>query len=168
MAIILSLLNRFSNYFNGRFRCKFASWRSGLWEGYGVTFTTDLKTTAHCKYVYSKANRMLGLLSRTIKYKNPAVLTTLYKSLVMPHLEYCSTIWNPHYTCRILAGRPLRNYVTAPQPSGHQSRNRPIFFPRSRSSLVLKPLTVFAITESLSSIFQLDTTRWEKKYFLIS
>jgi len=27
---------------------------------------------------------------------------------------------------------------------------------------------VFAITESLSSIFHLDTTQWEKKYFLIS
>ena len=54
------------------------------------------------------------------------------------------------YTCRILAGRPLRNSVTAPRPSGHQSRNRPrnrpIFFARSRSSLVLKPLTVLAIT----------------------
>jgi len=47
-------------------------------------------------------------------------------------------------TCRILAGWPLRNSVTAPRPSGHQSRNRPIFFARSRSSLVLKPLTVFA------------------------
>jgi len=54
----------------------------------GVTFTT----TAHCKDVYSKANRMLGLLSRPIKCKKPAVLTTLYKSLVRPHLEYCSTI----------------------------------------------------------------------------
>jgi len=30
------------------------------------------------------------------------------------------------------------------------------------------PVTVFAITESLSSTFHLDTTRWEKKYFLIS
>jgi len=38
-------------------------------------------------------------------------------------------------------------------------QNRPIFFARSRSSLVLKPLTVFAITESLSIIFHLDTTR---------
>jgi len=68
----------------------------------------------------------------------------------------------------ILAGRPLRNPVKAPRSSGHPSRNRPIFFARSRSSLVLKPLTVFAITESLSSIFHLDTTQWEKKYFLIS
>ena len=63
----------------------------------GVTFTTDLKSAAHCKGIYSKANRMLGLISRTIKYKNPAVLTTLCKSLVRPHLEYCSTTWNPHY-----------------------------------------------------------------------
>ena len=62
-------------------------------------------------------------------------------------------------TCRILAGWPLRNPVTAPRSSRHQSENRPIFFARSRSSLVLKPLTVFAITESLSSIFHLDTTR---------
>ena len=43
----------------------------------GVTFTTDLKTAAHCKDIYSKANRMLGLLSRTIKYKNPAVQLSL-------------------------------------------------------------------------------------------
>jgi len=63
----------------------------------GVTFTTDLKSAAHCKDIYSKANRTLGLISRTKKYKNPAVLTTLYKSLVRLHLEYCSTTWNPHY-----------------------------------------------------------------------
>jgi len=60
---------------------------------------------------------------------------------------------------RILAGWPLRNSTTASRSSRHQSKNRPIFFARSRSSLVLKPLTVFAITESLSSIFHLDTTR---------
>jgi len=53
----------------------------------GVTFTTDLKTAAHCKDVYFKANHVLDLLSRTIKYKNPAVPTTLYKSIVRPHLN---------------------------------------------------------------------------------
>jgi len=54
-------------------------------------------------------------------------------------------------TCRI-AGWPLRNSVTASRYNRHQSKNRPIFFARSRSSLILKPLTIFAITESLSSI----------------
>jgi len=67
-----------------------------------------------------------------------------------------------HYLQDGRSGTPSR------RSSRHQSKNRPIFFARSRSSLVLKPLTVFAITESLSSIFHLDTTRWEKKYFRIS
>jgi len=34
----------------------------------GITFTTDLKATAHCQEAYSKANRMLGLISRTIQF----------------------------------------------------------------------------------------------------
>ena len=63
----------------------------------GVTFSSDLKSATHCKEVYSKANRMLGLISRTIKYKSPTVLINLYKSLVRPHLDYCSTVWSPHY-----------------------------------------------------------------------
>jgi len=25
------------------------------------------------------------------------VLMNLYKSMVRPHLEYCSTVWSPHY-----------------------------------------------------------------------
>ena len=39
--------------------------------------------------------------------------------------------------------------------------NRPIFFARSRFSLILKPLTVFAAQNyyPISSIFHLDTTR---------
>ena len=77
-------------------------------------------------------------------------------------------VWNS-FTCRILAGWPLRNSVTTSRSSRHQSKNRPVFFARSRSSLVLKPFTVFAVAESLSSVmFHLDTARWEKKNFLIS
>ena len=67
-------------------------------------------------------------------------------------------------TCRMAA--PEFRYGLEVQQTSVQ--NRPIFFARSRSSLVSKPLTVFAITESLSSIFHLDTTQWEKKYFVIS
>jgi len=54
---------------------------SGLWEGSGITFTSDLKAATHCREAYSKANCVLGLISRTIrpKNKNPVVLTNLYK-----------------------------------------------------------------------------------------
>ena len=56
----------------------------------GVTVSDDLKAAAHCKEVYAKANRMLGLISRTIKDRNPKSMTNLYKTLVRPHLEYGS------------------------------------------------------------------------------
>jgi len=58
----------------------------------GVVFSDNLKSASHCQEAYSKANRMLGLISRTIKYKNPEVLLNLYKSMVRLHLEHCSTV----------------------------------------------------------------------------
>ena len=58
----------------------------------GVTVSNDLKAAAHCKEVYAKANHMLGMISRTIKDRNPKTMTSLYKSLVRPHLEYSSLV----------------------------------------------------------------------------
>ena len=64
-----------------------------------MMITSDLKASAHCAYVCSRANRVLGLgmIARTVVYKSPFVLTRLYKSLVRPHLEYCVSAWSPHY-----------------------------------------------------------------------
>ena len=43
----------------------------------------------------SKANRVLGMIGRIVVFKK--VMTRLYKSLVRPHLEYCVSVWSPHY-----------------------------------------------------------------------
>ena len=51
----------------------------------GVVVSKYLKAVRQCQESYSKANRMLGLISRTIKYKNQEVLVNLYKSMVHPH-----------------------------------------------------------------------------------
>jgi len=64
----------------------------------GITISSDLKVANHCQHACSKANRMLGLIKRTVKHKNITVMVQLYKSLVRPHLEYCSPVWNPHYS----------------------------------------------------------------------
>ena len=40
---------------------------------------------------------MLGLLRRTFKTRSKPVLLKMYKSVVRPHLEYCSSVWSPHY-----------------------------------------------------------------------
>ena len=67
----------------------------GLWVLAGRPRTTGLKVRRHCEEAYSKASQMLGLINRTIQFKNPKVLLPLYKSIVRPHLEYCSAVWSP-------------------------------------------------------------------------
>jgi len=69
----------------------------------GVTFSKDLKVTQQCEEAYKKASQILGLIHRTIQFKNPAVLISLYKSMVRPHLENCSVAWIPHYVARTSA-----------------------------------------------------------------
>ena len=39
----------------------------------------------------------MGTIRRTISYKEPKTMLSLYKTLVRPHVEYCSSVWNPHY-----------------------------------------------------------------------
>ena len=55
-------------------------------------FASDTKVALHCRDSYSKANRMLGLISRTIRYRNPNILLNLYRSLVRPHVNYRSFV----------------------------------------------------------------------------
>ena len=62
----------------------------------GVVFSNDLKVGIHSRTAYSKASQSLGLIHRIIKFKNLRILIPLYKSMVRPHLEYCTVIWSPH------------------------------------------------------------------------
>ena len=45
----------------------------------------------------SKANKILGMIKRSFSVRSRGDTDTFYKSLVRPHLEYCTQIWNPHY-----------------------------------------------------------------------
>ena len=52
----------------------------------------------HVSFIVAKASRQLGLIFRmTRDFKNIHCLVTLYCSLVRSSLEYCSTVWIPHY-----------------------------------------------------------------------
>ena len=63
----------------------------------GVLITNDLKASQQCTAACNKANRVLGMMNRTIVYKSKEVLLNLYKSLVRPHVEYCTPVWSPCY-----------------------------------------------------------------------
>jgi hypothetical protein len=63
----------------------------------GVIVTRDLKVSNQCIQACNKASMMLGMIKRSIAYKDPRILVKLYKSLVRPHLEYCTAAWSPYY-----------------------------------------------------------------------
>jgi len=63
----------------------------------GAVVSNDLKASLQCIQAYSKANRMLDVINRSIVYKTAEIMLNLYKSLVCPHLEYCTVAWSPHY-----------------------------------------------------------------------
>ena len=50
-----------------------------------------------CNEAYNKANRMLGVLKRTIMSRNKWILVRLYKSLVRHLVEYSTVAWSSHY-----------------------------------------------------------------------
>ena len=59
----------------------------------GIIITDDLLVSKHCASAYSKANKILGMIIS----RDNRLLLSLYKTLVRPHLEYCSSAWSPHY-----------------------------------------------------------------------
>ena len=63
----------------------------------GINITDDLSWSTHISVIARKARKVLGLLYRQFSaWSPPEVLLQLYKSLVRPHLEYASQVWNPH------------------------------------------------------------------------
>jgi len=52
----------------------------------GVIISSNLKVADHCRHAYATANRMLGFLSRTVKFRNVDIMVRLYKSIVRAHL----------------------------------------------------------------------------------
>ena len=62
----------------------------------GITLSREFKFRTHIHKIVQKANRVLGDIKCTFKYLDPNIMHLLYTSLVRPHLDYASNIWNPY------------------------------------------------------------------------
>ena len=51
----------------------------------GVLITTDLNASRQCVQACNKANRVLGMIHRTMIYKTKDILLKLYKSRAVLH-----------------------------------------------------------------------------------
>jgi len=66
----------------------------------GIIISSNLKCSQQCIYAYKKAIWVMGMIRRTILYKEPKIMLSLILArhcMVRPHVEYCSCAWNPHY-----------------------------------------------------------------------
>ena len=64
----------------------------------GVTLTSELNWSTHIDITTNKANSTLGFLRRNLRYSPKSLKELSYMSLVRSKLEYCASIWDPHFT----------------------------------------------------------------------
>ena len=82
----------------------------------GVVISKDMKVFNQCSYAYGKANKMLGLIRRNIQHKNKGIMLKLYKSLVRPHVEYCSSAWYHYFKKDVELIEKIQHYFTRMLP----------------------------------------------------
>jgi hypothetical protein len=63
----------------------------------GVELTSDLTWKHHIGLITGKAQKILNLIRRHLYGCNPDVKERAFTSLVLPHLEYTSTVWYPYH-----------------------------------------------------------------------
>ena len=62
----------------------------------GIIIHHSLKTSSQCVAAANSANKILGMINRTIVNKDTRIILKLYQSLVRPKLEYCIQAWRPY------------------------------------------------------------------------
>ena len=67
----------------------------------GVTMTDDAKFTKHIQERVSVANKLIGWALRVFRTRALPAMMTIWKSLILCHLDYCSQLWSPSKTGEI-------------------------------------------------------------------
>ncbi len=62
----------------------------------GVWMSSDCSFTDHINKMIEKAKDISSWILRTFNNRSSDVMITLWKSLVLPHLDYCSQRWSPN------------------------------------------------------------------------
>ena len=75
----------------------------------GVVLDHKLSWEPHQNYISNKVNRLLAFLNRNLPRANQCLREYSYKQLVLPVLDYCVTIWDPHYQNSIHRIEMLQN-----------------------------------------------------------
>ena len=70
----------------------------------GINLDVDMTYGSHIENVIDKVKGISSWIYRTFKTRDPTVMLTLWKTLAVPHIDYCSQLWSPskrHQTQRL-------------------------------------------------------------------
>jgi len=71
--------------------------RQDSYNDLGVHVQHNLSWNSHVLKKISTCNSRLAMIKRSVGFNAPfTVKLNLYRSLVIPHLDYCSQVWAPH------------------------------------------------------------------------
>jgi len=62
----------------------------------GIIVDEKLTFREHINEKINQAYAMLGIIKGNINYLNSNGFVLLYKNMVRPHLDYCSSVWAPY------------------------------------------------------------------------
>jgi len=60
----------------------------------GVVLDSALQWNDHISHVTKKLSQVIGIMKCLKPFINKQALLTIYSSLFLPHLQYCSTVWD--------------------------------------------------------------------------
>ncbi len=69
----------------------------------GLIINSSLKWNSHIDHISKKISRVIGIMYRLKHIYPPAILLTLYNTLIVPHYSYCLLTWG----CKITANHSL-------------------------------------------------------------
>ena len=78
----------------------------------GVLIDKNLKFHEHTAAATKKVNQILGIIKRSYTSRDLKTISTLYKAMVRPHLEYGNVIWGPFYQGDILRVESIQRRAT--------------------------------------------------------
>ena len=60
----------------------------------GVMIDEELRWTQHAEKVIKTAQRNISVIKRAKSYVPPRSLKLMYNAIVLPHFDYCSSVWS--------------------------------------------------------------------------
>ena len=67
----------------------------------GVTMSSNANFKEHIGKVIDTVKELTAWILRSFRSRSPILMMQLWKSIVIPRLDYCSQLWNPHYVGQI-------------------------------------------------------------------